>query len=539
VNARDVLAVLRLEDGRRWAEAAHAFQTEDALAVIEGACPYNFLTRSRGSSKTTDLAAVALASLLAAGDRMRGYWLASDSDQGRLAIYAVAGYVARTEFLAGRVEVQARRVVVPESGASLEVLPADAAGTWGLNPHWVFCDELANWNDGPASRRLWEAASSAVAKRSDARMVVLTTASSPDHFAYKILEHARLSPLWRTSERAGPAPWMSEDRLFEQRQRLPDAVYAQLFLNEWTAAAGSFLDPAVISAAFVLDGPALDRDDWHSYGSYVAGLDLGTVNDRTVFAIGHRDGDRVVLDRLQAWQGSRRHPVDFAEVEQFIVGAHARFGFSLRLDPWQGLDLAQRLRARNIRAEEFTFSTASKQRLAASLLSTLNNGNLLLYEAEGLREELLGLRLVQTSSGAWGFDHQRGGHDDRVVALALMVVALLERPAVSLGAPMFGAIPRPSRHDLDGTYAGPAPVVRAATVVQEERPEGEELEDEEPPGDYVNAYPTYEMAKREWNARLRRERKQAARRRLPLGIPSRPSRWRLDGPVDVGPGGVM
>jgi hypothetical protein len=33
------------------------------------------------------------------------------------------------------------------------------------------------------ARRLWEAASSAVAKRSDAKLIVLTTAGSPDHFA--------------------------------------------------------------------------------------------------------------------------------------------------------------------------------------------------------------------------------------------------------------------------------------------------------------------------------------------------------------------
>lgn len=429
MKPRDVLAMLRLEDGRRWIDAAHAFQRDDALAVLEGEQPYHFLTRSRGSSKTTDLGAVALSALVATGERARAYWLAADADQGALAIDVIAGYVARTPALSQRVEVQARRVLVPDSGAELTVLPADAAGTWGLTPHWVFCDELANWADTPGANRLWEAASSASAKRQDARMVVLTTASSPDHFAFKVLEHARRSSLWRTSERDGPSPWMSADRLDEQRQRLPQAVYEQLFLNRWTPADGSFLDPAVVNAAFCLDGPRMDRSlpSGHELpGPFRAGLDLGTVNDRTVFALGHREGDRVVLDRMQTWQGSRRRPVDFAEVEAFIVAAHRRFGFTLRLDPWQGLDLAQRLRAQGIWADEYAFSSSSKQRLAATLLSAVNAGNLHLYEAEGLRDELLALRLVQTSSGAWSFDHKRGGHDDRVVACALMAVALFE-----------------------------------------------------------------------------------------------------------------
>lgn len=426
MNARDVLGTLRLEDGRRWLEAAHDFQRVDALAVLDGPEPYSFLTRSRGGSKTTDLSAVGLSDLAASEERLRSYWLAADADQAALAIDCIAGFRARTPALADRLDVQSRRVLVPGSGAELVILPADAPGAWGLTPHRVYVDELANWNDGPSARRLWEAASSAAAKRSDARLAVLTTAGSPDHFAFRVLEHARSSPLWRVSERLGPAPWMDPDRLAEQRQRLPAAVFEQLFLNRWTQAEGSFLDPAVIEAAFTLDGPALERDPLG--GGYVAALDLGVVHDRTVLAIGHRAGDRVVLDRMQTWKGSRAHPVDFAEVEAFIVDAHKRFRFKLRLDPWQGLDLAQRLRKQGVRAEEFAFTVASKQRLAASLLSTVNSGNLALYEAEGLRDELLALRLVQMSSGAWAFDHQRGGHDDRAMALALMMIAVLERP---------------------------------------------------------------------------------------------------------------
>jgi hypothetical protein len=435
-TARDWLGLLRLEDGRKWVEAAHGWQRDDALAVLEGDQPYGFYTRARGGSKTTDLSAAMLSVLLASQDRLRCFWLAADGRQGELAVDCISGFVSRTPGLEGRLEVQARKVLVRATGASLEIMPADASGAWGLTPHWLFVDELANWGDTAAARRLWEAASSAVAKRPDARMAVLTTASTPDHFSFKVLEHARTSPLWRVSEREGPAPWMSEDRLEEQRARLPLVVYEQLFENRWTSAAGSFLDPAVIAAAFALDGPALERGD--NAAAYAAGLDLGTVNDRTAFALGHRDGDRMLLDRMETWRGSRKRPVDFAQVEEFVVMAHRRFGFKLRLDPWQGLDMAQRLRARGVQVDEYTFSTSSKQRLAATLLSAINSGNLLMYDAEGLRDELLALRLVQTTAGAWAFDHARGGHDDRAVALALVAVALLGGPQVGVSAPVFG-----------------------------------------------------------------------------------------------------
>jgi hypothetical protein len=68
MKPRDLLGVLRLEDGRPWVQAATSWQRADALAVLEGRAPYNFLTRARGASKTTDLSAVALSVLLAAKD---------------------------------------------------------------------------------------------------------------------------------------------------------------------------------------------------------------------------------------------------------------------------------------------------------------------------------------------------------------------------------------------------------------------------------------------------------------------------------------
>jgi hypothetical protein len=422
--ALDTLAQLKLDDGRLWLDAAFDFQLSDVRAALDpDAPPYGYWTRPRGGSKTEDLAAVEVSALLAEDSATRSYWCAADAGQGQLAIDSIAGFARRTPAIGAQLEIQTRRVTALATGAKLDILAADAPGAWGLRPRRVAVDELSNWSPSLSPERLWEAVSSAVAKSDDARMTVATTAGDPTHFAAKVLAAAKASLLWRVSETPGPAPWTDPDRLAEQKARLPDAVYRQLFLNEWTAAEGSFLDPAVVEAAFVLDSPALQHDDRFSY---LGALDLGSVNDASVFAIGHRKGDAVVLDRLETWQGSRAAPVDFGAVEDFIVEAHGRFGFRLLADPWQGLQLMQRLRARGVHATEYAFSQASKQRLAQTLLHSLNAGNLRLYEAEGLRDELLGLRLRQSASGAWSFDHGRHGHDDRAVALALMLVGVLE-----------------------------------------------------------------------------------------------------------------
>jgi len=425
MRPRDALPLLVLEDGRRWLDAAFPFQIENMIATLEGDRPYCWDGRARGCSKTGDLAGAAAVVLWTAERRLRAYWLAADRDQAALALDAIGGYLDRSAQLRERLTLQRDRVVGPR-GAELRILAADTAGSWGLLPDWLFVDEIANWSATENTIRLWHALSTAAAKRPDCRMVCLTTASDPAHFSFtEILEPALKSSLWRVSERRGPSPWMSEDRLEEQRQRLPESVYRQLFENEWTAAEGAFLDPGAIDRTFTLDGPAGANRSAHRY---VAGLDLGSVNDRTVLAVAHREGPLVLLDWLAVWEGSRTSPVDFAAVEQSVLLAHESYGFSrVAYDRWQALDIAQRLTRQGVPAHEFTFSRANKQKLAQTLLSLLNTGHLRLYPAPGLREELVGLRLVQAPDGSWAFDHRPGGHDDRAVALSMAAVQALER----------------------------------------------------------------------------------------------------------------
>ncbi len=56
---------------------------------------------------------------------------------------------------------------------------------------------------------------------------------------------------------------------------------------------------------------------------YVATLDIGIVNDRTVLTVMPTEetptGRRVVLDRIVRWQGSRSAPVDLSEVRDTLL----------------------------------------------------------------------------------------------------------------------------------------------------------------------------------------------------------------------------
>jgi hypothetical protein len=144
--ALDLMYALVLEDGRRWGDAAVGWQRVDAEAVLEGPVPYSFLTRPRGGSKTDDLGGVAVCAMLTQlPPRSRCYGLAANREQGRLLVDSIQGFAARTPELRGALNVDAYKVTSTRTGSTLEVLPADESGSWGLRPGFCVIDELGQW----------------------------------------------------------------------------------------------------------------------------------------------------------------------------------------------------------------------------------------------------------------------------------------------------------------------------------------------------------------------------------------------------------
>ncbi len=315
--------------GQRWGQLAADFQVEDARAVLEpGDGPrLHFLTRPRGGSKTTDSAGMALAALLTQlGPFARCYAAAADLEQAQRIVDAGGRLVARTPGLRGAVRVEAGKVTAA-SGATLQALAADGPGAYGLLPSFVIVDELAQWPTTRAARTFWTALVSAMAKVPDARLVVLTSAGDPAHWSAQVREQARSSPAWRLREVPGPVPWLSETALTEQRALLLPSEYARLHENIWTTAEDSLATAEDLAACVTLSGPQEPVPGRR----YVIGLDVGLKSDRTVAAVCHAeplprgpaDGprERVVLDRMAVWSGSRFAPVKLADVEEWLEQA--------------------------------------------------------------------------------------------------------------------------------------------------------------------------------------------------------------------------
>jgi phage terminase large subunit-like protein len=435
----DLLAALQLENGQRWGAVAADFQLADAAAIFDQAGPrWHYLTRPRGGSKTTDVAGVALAWLaVEAPAGGRGYVVAVDQDQAALLVDSAAGLVARTPALRSAVSVQSLKIVA-RSGASVEVLSADGASAFGLRPHLLVLDEFSQWPESRNARRLWTALLSSLQKVKGCRLVILTSAGEPGHFSYRVLSEARQSDRWRVSEVPGPLPWVDLAELEAQRPLLLDSEFARLHLNQWTASEDRLVSAEALAAACVLDGPQDPRQGVE----YIVTVDLGVTNDATVCVVAHSEhvGDlrspkRVVVDRLQRWAASRRQPVNLAEVEGWIAEASRQYNRArVHADPYQAVNILQRLRARGIDAREFVFSAQSVGRVANALHIALRDRLLWLPNDPELVAELGRVRLKKVAPGVVRLDHDSGQHDDQAVAIAICC-AVLQGGAVMPAVP--------------------------------------------------------------------------------------------------------
>ncbi|MCU1451934.1 MAG: hypothetical protein JWN46_80 [Acidimicrobiales bacterium] len=479
-EAMEVMAALRLEDGRRWGEAAADFQIADARAVLEwkpGAPRQFWFGRAKGASKTTDTAGFGCAWLLTQAQPLdEAYVIASDQEQAGRLLRTAARLIARTPSLADRLEVLSNAIVNLVSGARVIALAADVAGTEGLLTPLIVCDELPNWADTASSKGMWTAAFSSLPKVPTSRLVVIGHAGAPGSWQHKLFEQAKKSPSWLVDDRPGPAPWTSEADLVDQRAMLLPFQAARRWDNVWMVADDRLTSMADLEACAVLDGPLLAEPG----RQYVIGLDVGLKNDRTVATVCHAeplDGGvspqggppsegeyarmnrrlyeggavtwdryqervgglqssasqaravRIVVDRQEVWSGSRLSPVRLSDVKDWLLQAHRTFNrASLVFDPWQAIGLGQDLTQAGVKTHEFTFSQASVGRLASTLFTLMRDHALWLPRDPALLDELAHVQIRETSPGVVRLEHASGRHDDRALSIALGAFHLLQKP---------------------------------------------------------------------------------------------------------------
>lgn len=429
MNPLDLIAALRLESGATWGDTAEPFQWADAEAIFDPGGPvWHFLTRPRGGSKSTDLAAVLLGWVTCvAVPGEHGYIVASDKDQGGFAVLdAIAGLIRRTPELRGLVEIQSSKVIA-SSGATVEVLAADGSSTWGLRPAFIVCDEIAQWGSTRNASNVWNALISATGKMPGCRLVLLTSAGEPSHWSYKVFKTAQKSERWRVNEVPGPLPWADPKNLAEQKLLLSESLYQRLHENIWVEADDRLVTAEDLEAA-VRDEPEGVELPPMPGVSYVVTLDVGLVRDRTVVIVAHKEvsdaGALVVVDVVWYRQGSRRNKVSLDEIQSALLEFHGRYPGRVFIDPAKAEHIHERLSKAGVPISQFNFGTTSVGILASALIRALRTRTLSLPNHPVMLDELATVRIIENGAGVARLGHDSDKHDDFAVALSLAVYEL-------------------------------------------------------------------------------------------------------------------
>ncbi len=440
MRAIDLMWALKLEDGRRWGEAATAHQKADAEAVLSPDKPnLHYITRPRGGSKTTDTSGFVVSWLACEAPRMsRGRVVAANTEQAAILIDSASAFIDRTPELQGVLEVENERILNPATGAWVRVLSQSDSGSWGLrNVHWIVADELAQWPSARGARRVWSALRSTVPKVPGCRLVVLTSAGEPSHWSHEIYLAAKTDPLWRVSEMAGPVPWLDPAELAALERELTPSEYCRLVLNQWSEGE----DRPITAEQYEAAAEAAWRvgHGWRlrepvEGTRYSAFLDIGLVHDATAVAVAHSEpltGEksgprRVVIDHLERRVGSRKRPVQLAELEAWLAETASYYNRAeIWADPSQAQQLIQGLSLRGFRAKPYDFTSSSVAEIAQALINAFRNGQIAVPDNRPLRDELLAVRLRETALGGARLDHAAGQHDDQAVVLAMACAKLL------------------------------------------------------------------------------------------------------------------
>lgn len=162
-------------------------------------------------------------------------------------------------------------------------------------------------------------------------------------------------------------------------------------------------------------------------GFHIVGIDFGLKKDAAAGVVLHRIGNKIHVDRIQRWQGSKNVPVQIAVIEAFISECIMNFfDVSIVADPWQMQGTLQKFQNVGIIAEEFSYTEANLVKLSQNLFFLFKNEALVIPHHEKLEEELRNLQIITKTYG-YRIHHSPSSQDDITMALAMASLIAMER----------------------------------------------------------------------------------------------------------------
>lgn len=424
----DALGVQLAPFQRRIARAAFGAERE-VVAVLP-----------RGNAKTTTAALIALHHLVSTPGASVSLGAVS-REQASIAFQVMRQY-AEHPALADRVEVRHMRLAT-DGGGVLRVLSGKGERAHGQTDSLMLLDEA--WNLRDAS--LLEAFQTALVKRPDARLLVISTAaSSLDSPLGRLRARALAGDATRTGSRidatapglrwiewsvpddrplsvpevrrANPAPWITTAALSEQHARVSPFAWANFHACRWGVSEAAWL-PVGAWQACRTDDP-VDPDEPVYLGVDIGGTRaasaiVGVTADLHVAIVEVHQGDNAVLAVTDA---VRRIATDRPVVE-------------VAYDPWRFHGEALRLEAEGIGPLVAFPQSHARMTVASERLHSAIVERRLRHPAHPDLDRHVGQAVARQVAGrGWRLDKTDPAHQiDAVVALAMAAERAEHKPA--------------------------------------------------------------------------------------------------------------
>lgn len=354
---------------------------------------------------------------LAPGEVATCMVIASDRRQARAVMRYISGLVNENLMLRRMVVRENSEQIEFENRAAIEVHTASHRAVRGYTLSAAILDEIAFWHVEGANPDVEIIAALRPALATlGGKLVAL---SSP---------YARRGVLWDQYKRhfgqdspvlvaQAPSRTMNpllSERVVQDAIRDDGARAAAEYLAQFRSDIASLIDPALIEQATRPKPKELPRAGGTQYLAFTD--PAGGGQDEFTIAIGHRDGDAVIVDAVRGLHGS---PAEIAkEYAAFLQSYGIRRVVG---DRYAGRWPRDEFQKHGIR---YDVSDLDRNGLYLELLAALNSGCVELPPDQKLARQLLALERRTGRSGRDMIDHPPGGHDDLANAVAGLVASI-------------------------------------------------------------------------------------------------------------------
>jgi phage terminase large subunit-like protein len=434
----------------------HAYQIDDSGRLVY---PEQLYGAPKKSGKTGFAAMHLLTTTLVFGGRFaEGYAIANDLDQAQGRVFLAARRICEASpHLRRECNITQTRIEFPHTGAVIQAIGSDYAGSAGANPVISSFDELWGYVS-ERSRRLWDEMVPSPVRRISARLVTTYAGFEGESVLLEELHKRGLAqPQVGTDLHTGDgllmfwshtpvAPWQTERWLADMRRSLRPNQYLRMIENRFVTTESPFVDMADWDACVT---PGLSPTLMATALPVWIGVDASTKRDSTAIVVVtfNKAAQRVVVVNHRIFQPSAKEPLDFeATVEHTLRELVRRFAVrGVFYDPYQMAAVAQRLQAAGVPMREFPQTTGNLTEIGTNLFELIKSHALIAYPDADLRLAISRAIAVETGRG-WRIAKEKAAHKiDVVVALAMAAHAAMRRQwdeEVSFHVPFVAGTPR-------------------------------------------------------------------------------------------------